>query len=35
VDVFLELWAVIVVAGSAGTIAAFLQAGDPDYGGSD
>ena len=29
VDVFLELWAVIVVAGSAGAIAAFFQAGDP------
>jgi hypothetical protein len=29
VDVFLELWAVIVVAGSAGSIAAFLQSGDP------
>ena len=30
VDVLLELWAVIVVAGSAGTIAAFLQSADPD-----
>jgi hypothetical protein len=29
VDVVLELWAVIVVAGSAGAIAAFFQAGDP------
>jgi hypothetical protein len=29
VDVLLELWAVIVVAGSAGSIAAFFQTGDP------
>jgi len=29
VDVLLELWAVIVVAGSAGAIAAFFQASDP------
>ena len=29
VDVLLELWAVIVVAGSAGAIAAFFQSGDP------
>jgi hypothetical protein len=29
VDVVLELWAVIVVAGSAGAIAAFFQASDP------
>jgi hypothetical protein len=28
VDVFLELWAVIVVAGSAGAIASFFQSGD-------
>ena len=28
VDVGLELWAVIVVAGSAGAVAAFFQAGD-------
>ena len=28
VDVVLELWAVVVVAGSAGAIAAFFQAGD-------
>ena len=28
VDVFLELWAVLVVAGSAGAIAAFLQDAD-------
>jgi hypothetical protein len=28
VDVALELWAVIVVAGSAGAIASFFQAGD-------
>lgn len=29
VDMFLEVWAVIVVAGSAGAIASFFQAGDP------
>lgn len=28
VDVLLELWAVLVVAGSAGAIAAFFQTGD-------
>jgi hypothetical protein len=28
VDVVLELWAVVVVAGSAGAIAAFFQSGD-------
>jgi Ion channel len=28
VDVFLEVWAVIVVAGSAGAIASFFQSGD-------
>ena len=28
VDVLLELWAVIVVAGSAGAVAAFFQSGD-------
>ena len=28
VDVLLELWAVVVVAGSAGAIAAFFQQGD-------
>lgn len=28
VDVLLELWAVIVVAGSAGAVAAFFQTGD-------
>jgi hypothetical protein len=28
VDIFLEVWAVIVVAGSAGAIASFFQAGD-------
>jgi len=28
VDIFLELWAVIVVAGSAGAVASFFQAGD-------
>jgi hypothetical protein len=30
VDVLLEVWAVVVVAGSAGTIATFLQSEDPD-----
>ena len=30
VDIFLEIWAVIVVAGSAGAIASFFQAADPD-----
>ena len=29
VDVFLEVWAVIVVAGSAGAIATFFQSADP------
>jgi hypothetical protein len=29
VDMLLEVWAVIVVAGSAGAIASFFQAGDP------
>jgi hypothetical protein len=29
VDIVLEVWAVIVVAGSAGAIASFFQAGDP------
>ena len=28
IDVFLELWAVLVVAGSAGAIATFFQSGD-------
>ena len=28
VDIFLEIWAVIVVAGSAGAIASFFQSGD-------
>ena len=28
VDLFLEVWAVIVVAGSAGAIASFFQTGD-------
>ena len=28
VDIFLEVWAVIVVAGSAGAVASFFQAGD-------
>ena len=30
VDIFLELWAVIVVAGSAGALATFFQTGDSD-----
>src|SRR5689334_11483835 len=29
VDIFLEVWAVIVVAGSAGAIASFFQSADP------
>jgi len=29
VDVFLEVWAVLVVAGSAGAIATFFQSADP------
>jgi hypothetical protein len=29
VDIFLEIWAVIVVAGSAGAIASFFQTSDP------
>jgi hypothetical protein len=28
VDIFLEIWAVIVVAGSAGAVASFFQTGD-------
>lgn len=28
VDIFLEIWAVIVVAGSAGAVATFFQSGD-------
>jgi hypothetical protein len=28
VDIFLEIWAVLVVAGSAGAIATFFQSGD-------
>jgi Na+/alanine symporter len=28
VDIFLEIWAVVVVAGSAGAIASFFQSGD-------
>jgi hypothetical protein len=28
VDIFLEVWAVLVVAGSAGAIASFFQTGD-------
>jgi hypothetical protein len=30
VDVFLEIWALLVVAGSAGAIAGFFQTGDSD-----
>ena len=30
VDVFLEIWAVLVVAGSAGAIASFFQTGDAE-----
>jgi hypothetical protein len=30
VDVVLELWAVVVVAGAAGALAAFFQSADPD-----
>jgi hypothetical protein len=30
VDIFLEVWAVIVVAGSAGAIASFFQTGDSE-----
>jgi len=30
VDIFLEIWAVLVVAGSAGAIATFFQAGDSE-----
>ena len=30
VDIFLELWAVLVVAGSAGAIASFFQTGDSE-----
>jgi hypothetical protein len=30
VDIFLEVWAVIVVAGSAGAIASFFQTGDAE-----
>jgi hypothetical protein len=28
IDIFLEIWAVVVVAGSAGAIASFFQSGD-------
>jgi hypothetical protein len=28
IDIFLEIWAVLVVAGSAGAIASFFQTGD-------
>jgi hypothetical protein len=28
VDIFLEIWGVLVVAGSAGAIASFFQQGD-------
>jgi hypothetical protein len=30
VDVFLEIWAVLVIAGSAGAIASFFQTGDSE-----
>ncbi|MDX6447595.1 MAG: hypothetical protein QOD08_58, partial [Gaiellaceae bacterium] len=30
VDVFLELWALVVVTGVAGAFAAFFMAADPD-----
>src|ERR1035437_3548278 len=30
VDVFLEIWAVLVIAGSAGAIATFFQTGDAE-----
>jgi hypothetical protein len=30
VDIFLEIWAVLVVAGSAGAIASFFQTGDSE-----
>lgn len=30
IDIFLEIWAVIVVAGSAGAIASFFQTGDSE-----
>ncbi len=30
VDVFLEVWVVLVVAGSAGAIASFFQTGDSE-----
>jgi len=30
VDVFLELWALVVVTGVAGSFAAFFMAADPD-----
>jgi hypothetical protein len=30
VDIILEIWAVVVVAGSAGAIASFFQTGDSD-----
>ena len=32
VDLFLEIWAVVVVAGSAGAIASFFQTGDSQGG---
>jgi hypothetical protein len=32
IDVFLEIWAVIVVAGSAGAVASFFQSGDSSSG---
>jgi ion channel len=30
VDIFLEIWAVLVVAGAAGVLTSFVMAGDPD-----
>jgi|SRR5471032_347964 len=30
IDVFLEIWAVLVVAGSAGAVASFFQTGDSE-----
>jgi hypothetical protein len=30
VDVFLEIWAVLVIGGSAGAIASFFQTGDSE-----
>jgi hypothetical protein len=30
VDIFLEIWAVLVVAGAAGVLTSFVMAGDPE-----